>query len=1049
VQRPPSPIVAEPTLLTVPRFQVPIGRVAPDRARLAPRPPSPLADLSRLRPSTRGGIIHPAVESPVLSTTTIRNLVANGLDLNARNANGQTMVEVALKNIRPETAAFVAALRAEGADLALPDSQGNTLLHREVMAGNIASVGILLANRVDVNAFNITTSPPVISAYAASPEIVRGTMNKANWIWTDIDQATPLHLAVAFSNAPALVQILLQNGADLNLSNDDHCTPLSWAAMFATNPEVVRVLLRHGANVHARGVDGAVPLHIAAAHSTNPEIINALIEGGAQVNATNLARWTSLHYAANSSLTPEIIRSLLRHGADVRAYADRRETPLHLAAAHSIRPQVISALIEGGAQVNATDSEQMTPLHYAAQKSITPGVIRSLLRHGANVHAQNIAGALPLHLAAADSTQPEIINALIEIGAQVNATDSEGTTPLHWAASKSITPNVIRSLLRHGANVHAQSTAGTMPLHKAAAYSTQPEIINILIEGGAHVNATNLEQATPLHFAASNSITPEIIRSLLQHGADVDARTDGGISPLHLAAGVATKPAVISALVDGGAQINATDLAHWTPLHYAAGNLVTPEIVRALLRHGADVHARDDEASLPLHVAAGISTKLEGISALIDGGAQINAANLEQRTPLHTAANKSITPEVIRFLLHHGGDINAIDNNGDSPLKLAERREEPSAAPIIALLQAAQRANPMTLIDGVEFPFSAEDLAEERRLQALCYPQLSSQPLPAVQEAQPLQTSTPSPAQTTSQLAPENQRPVSTRPRGEQSWRLPPNPAGQVAEPGAAAFTQFLQRLKGGNNQLAPAEFRNGATKPAFVARVDALLDAIEVSPALRKRCLAIANDATGTCGDRVALALNDMELAKIVEDAQSGFYTASELFTLGRGMYRLKLLDEVVIEKIVRLGMPDETAEDIEIRLAYQMRLADRLVLPGVAKAMLFESYAHLSNADIDQAFNDVKRKESQGSWREFLMNWTPWQKVLERENPEGYATRVAHLLETNAETYSTLPDWMSTQDQMMFYEQAAQLRAQALRAFVMTETDRFWMENGQALEF
>ena len=63
------------------------------------------------------------------------------------------------------------------------------------MAGDSASVRLLLINQVDVNAFNKITLP-TIAQYVAEPEAAAALMTSPNFNWTAKDQPSPLHLAV-------------------------------------------------------------------------------------------------------------------------------------------------------------------------------------------------------------------------------------------------------------------------------------------------------------------------------------------------------------------------------------------------------------------------------------------------------------------------------------------------------------------------------------------------------------------------------------------------------------------------------------------------------------------------------------------------------------------------------------------------------------------------------------------------------------------------------------------------------------------------------------
>ncbi len=160
--------------------------------------------------------------------TSFTSLAAYRGGINATDDNGKTLLEVALETPLHEaaqsvtfevatSAAIAAALKTEGADLTLPDADGNTLLHRLVMSNNLAGIKTLLALGVDVNAFNTLTRPTI--GARATPPITLVDMQRPGWRWERVDDATPLHFAAAFTQDPQIISALLQAGADPNARN--------------------------------------------------------------------------------------------------------------------------------------------------------------------------------------------------------------------------------------------------------------------------------------------------------------------------------------------------------------------------------------------------------------------------------------------------------------------------------------------------------------------------------------------------------------------------------------------------------------------------------------------------------------------------------------------------------------------------------------------------------------------------------------------------------------------------------------------------------------
>ena len=278
------------------------------------------------------------------------------------------------------------------------------------------------------------------------------------------------------------------------------------------------------------------------------------------------------------------------------------------------------------------------------------------------------------------------------------------------------------------------------------------------------------------------------------------------------------------------------------------------------------------------------------------------------------------------------------------------------------------------------------------------------------------------------------------RTHGVSAWTLSAPATHGPAEAGASEFREFLKRLRGADGAPAPAEYQNAATRTAFVARVDALLDAMQQSAPLRALCLAIARESTTTCGDRITLTLADMETARIADDARLGRYDERGLFAIGLGMYRLGILDRFVSAHIVEFDDGVRDHDPVEVRLAFHVRLGPRLGLPGAARAMLHESCAELREADFQRAEAEVMRTQQQGGWIDFLVQWAPWRDAMQRRNPEAFR-RAADVNRYNNDCLAILPQALSGQAQNALYQRHAS--ADAVAPFIRSETVNFLNDN------
>ena len=182
--------------------------------------------------------------------------------------------------------------------------------------------------------------------------------------------------------------------------------------------------------------------------------------------------------------------------------------------------------------------------------------------------------------------------------------------------------------------------------------------------------------------------------------------------------------------------------------------------------------------------------------------------------------------------------------------------------------------------------------------------------------------------------------------------------------------------------------------QPDFQQRIGRLLAQLEPadSTALRELCFAQAAEAVGTCGDRVALALLDMETACATHQAEvkvrNGGYDnqLQDLVDLGKGMYRLQQLEKISRDKVKTLNFVDE----IEVHLGYLVQLSQEFKLPVQMQTMLYPSCSEITEADVTAARNSLKGHEKKGDNRallDFLASWSPMDMMLKKQDPDAFS--------------------------------------------------------------
>lgn len=114
------------------------------------------------------------------------------------------------------------------------------------------------------------------------------TFAEKNEILQAIQEAYAVNRKALFPHMMAMVQLLIDNGADVNFKEAGNKTPLHRTASLPKEEgiEVLTYLIEKGADVNAQDIDGNTPLFFAFA-SDNKAAVNELIGAGADTTLCN------------------------------------------------------------------------------------------------------------------------------------------------------------------------------------------------------------------------------------------------------------------------------------------------------------------------------------------------------------------------------------------------------------------------------------------------------------------------------------------------------------------------------------------------------------------------------------------------------------------------------------------------------------------------------------------------------------------------------------------------------------------------------------------
>ena len=551
----------------------------------------------------------------------VEELLAAGAQANAANSEGDTPLVL---SVRSQHIEYIAALLKAGGDIFATNLRAESAISlaiTQASAESQASAAPRAAAGSSTGAAATGTGGANSAVGAAAPASSPSAPAAGNAASATADSSGSSSSTPGFAVLTALL-----SPANVIARDSQGNTPLAIAVNLKASPAVIDLIVAKGGDVNSRNNAGDTPLHLAVRQGLRIQG-EELLASKAYIFAANAKGETPVSIGLTAAGGP---LDWLFNSAVVAARDRNGDTILHHAARRNLA-SVLPFLGQKGVQIDARNADGMTALALAVEADASESV-KALLAMGASASVRDAMGDTSLHAAMLWGATKSV-PLLLDAGADPAARNFAGETPLHYAVKKRDLDGVA-ILLDHKAPLEARDNRGDTPL-AVAARSGRTDIEAKLVASGADVEARNMGGKTPLLLAVEANDTA-MAKTLVAAGGDILAVDASGVSPVPAAA---AKSLPLLDVLLAPIAINRKDSEGRNALRVLVDASASVEAIELTIAKGAALDSRDRRSTTPLHAALTVG-ELPAVTLLASAGADLYAKDADGETPASLAIAK-------------------------------------------------------------------------------------------------------------------------------------------------------------------------------------------------------------------------------------------------------------------------------------------------------------------------------------------------------------------------------------------------------------------------